>query len=159
MKVFVTFLYWDTIWDDWISDIDRRIAPLHTHTYTEGGTLRLGQRVEALDKTNKWLEAFVIETSQDQVKVHYKGWHEKFDEWLNRKGTRIRPYGRHKSIVQKKRREQKLWKVPGYPTTSTGSVSSVAQHKLVPTGTSPMHTTSRKDDTQHQRQIVELSDR
>lgn len=73
------------------------------------GILQLGQRVEALDKTNKWLEAFVIEISIDEnkVKVHYKGWHLKFDQWVNVNAHQIRPYGRHKpSAVHKKTREQ-----------------------------------------------------
>ena len=45
------------------------------------------------------------------MRVHYKGWHEKFDEWLDRRGDRVRPYGRHKLLPRK--REQKLWRVPG----------------------------------------------
>ena len=122
-KIYVTFLYWDKSWDDWISDFEGRVAPLHTHTYVEGGVLKLRQRIEALDKTNKWLEAFVIEVDDAQalVKVHYKGWHVKFDEWLDQRGARIRPYGRHKQIARK--REQKLWRVPG-TISSMGAASS-----------------------------------
>lgn len=38
-----------------------------------------------------------------QVKVHYKGYHAKFDEWINKDkaSSRIRPYGRHKLIASK----------------------------------------------------------
>ena len=120
-RVFVAFLYWDNKWDNWIAESDDEIAPLNTHTYIEGGKLQVGQRIEALDKTNKWLPSFVIDLSEerDEAKVHYKGWHTKFDEWLDRNGNRIRPYGRNKPVVERRRREQKLWRVPG-----TGSSSS-----------------------------------
>jgi hypothetical protein len=54
--------------------------------------VQLGQRVEAIDKTNKWLEAFVIGISpnENEIKVHYKGWHVKFDEWLDTEGSKVR---------------------------------------------------------------------
>jgi len=39
--------------------VSDRVAPLHTHTYYPGGPFEVRQRVEALDRTNKWLEAFV----------------------------------------------------------------------------------------------------
>lgn len=59
-----------------------------------------------------------------QVKVHYKGFHAKFDEWIPRTNAsiRIRPYGRHKKLAQKQGlssqsarplQPQKQWKVPG----------------------------------------------
>ena len=125
-KIYVTFLYWDKSWDDWISDFEERVAPLHTHTYIDGGVLKLRQRIEALDKTNKWLEAFVIEVDDAQalVKVHYKGWHVKFDEWLDQRGTRIRPYGRFKQLARK--REQKLWRVPGTMNNSSMGAAPAA---------------------------------
>ena len=59
--------------------------------------------------------------------MHYKGWHEKFDEWLDSSGVRIRPYGRLKPLPRK--RELKLWRVPGAgagdsPTAAASSGSS-----------------------------------
>ena len=162
-----------------------RVAPLHSHTYAEGGTLQLRQRVEALDKTNKWLEAFVIELSDEQVKVHYKGWHVKFDEWLIKGGARIRPYGRYKFITRK--REQKLWRVPGAPALSSaigarlpamahssgegpGLGRTIQSTGKMCTGNGDddvrMHLDASSTDDQHEqaadahhRQIEELSDR
>jgi hypothetical protein len=65
--VFVTYLYWDDRFDEWIPNVEERLAPLHTHTYTHGGRLDVGQRVEVLDETSKWLEAFVIAEEEHQV--------------------------------------------------------------------------------------------
>lgn len=180
-RIFVTFIYWDNTWDAWISESDNVIAVLHTYTYIEGGNLQLGQRIEALDRTNKWLHAFVIDISdeEEQVKVHYRGWHEKFDEWLDKRGSRIRPYGRNKPIVQRRRREQKLWRVPGQLQPHVGdsvnrlgskseqnissdkdSLKSVwssdtesSQHKVA------RSSNSSQDDAEHRRQISEVSDR
>ena len=37
-----------------------------------------------------WLEAQVIETSPDKIKVHYNGWAERWDEWIPIASDRIR---------------------------------------------------------------------
>ncbi len=50
-----------------MDNISERIVPVHTHTYYDGGNLKVGQRIEALDDRNKWLEAFVIEEIEKQV--------------------------------------------------------------------------------------------
>lgn len=60
-RIFVTFTYWESKWDEWISNVHERTAPLHAHTYYPGGQLKVGQRVEVMDSYKKWLEAFVIE--------------------------------------------------------------------------------------------------
>lgn len=35
-EMYVSYLYWDNTYDEWISNIEDRTAPLHTHTYCEG---------------------------------------------------------------------------------------------------------------------------
>jgi len=53
-------------------------------------TGRMGQdflpnhRLDVLDPYGKWLEARVVELNEKQVKVHYRNYHEKFDEWLSK---------------------------------------------------------------------------
>ena len=75
-KIYVTFIYWMDTFDEWIHISDSinsiRIAPLHTHTYTdedgvEGRNLKIKQRIEVKDPYNKWLEAFVIAENKDEV--------------------------------------------------------------------------------------------
>ena len=179
-KIFVAFLYWDSRWDIWVSESENRIAPLHRHTYIEGGSLQVGQRIEALDKTNKWLPSFVIELSEerDEAKVHYKGWHFKFDEWLDRRGNRIRPYGRNKPVVERRRREQKLWRVPGTScsdqpnqmATNVGSstFSTKSEQNLMTNNNDTGKTnrdqhkifaSSSPEDMEHRRQISDMSER
>ena len=69
----MTYTYWDSMFDEWITDVSQRFAPLHTHTYHPSyGRLQKGQRVEALDETNQWLEAFVVEEDDTLTKVDFK---------------------------------------------------------------------------------------
>jgi len=126
-RVLVSYVYWDSKFDEWIKNISERFAVLHTHTYSpERGILKTGQRLEVLDEYKKWLEAFVVDENEAQIKIHYKGYHEKFDEWISRAQQdvqeRIRPYGRHKVIAPKPHRRSipvlrevpvKQWRVPG----------------------------------------------
>jgi OTU domain-containing protein 5 len=110
-RIYVTYLYWSTHFNEWIDDVDR-VAKINTHTYYEGGPFKAGQRIEALDQTNKWLEAFVIEVDDYRVKVHYKGWSSKFDEWHDSQNpSKLRRYGINKPRTNTK--ETKLFKIPG----------------------------------------------
>lgn len=45
-----------------------------------------------------------------QILVHYKGYHQKFDTWIDKSSDRIRPFGRNRMV--NKRREVKQWKIP-----------------------------------------------
>jgi hypothetical protein len=61
------------------------------------------------------------------VKIHYKGFHGKFDEWIDRDSNRIRPYGRSKVLTQK-HSTMKQWKVPlgkNYNTNSANNSNTV----------------------------------
>ena len=48
------------------------MAPLNTHTYYEGGMLKVGQRIEVLDNHGKWLESFIVDESETQVSNPYE---------------------------------------------------------------------------------------
>lgn len=112
-RIYITYLYWDDKWNEWISFSDGRIASLHTHTYHSGGVLKVGQRIECKDSLGKWIESFIIEDADDQIKVHYKGFAQKFDEWIPRTAlSRIRPYGLTKPVAGRKG-VARTWSVPG----------------------------------------------
>ncbi len=121
--MFVSYLYWDRKFDEWISDITNRIAPLNAHTYYSGGKLKVGQRIEVLDERGEWLEAFVIEEKEKEVKIHYRNYHEKFDTWLDRDTSRIRPYGRDKYHVRRSKNAM-LWSTGSLYSTSASSSTS-----------------------------------
>lgn len=67
MRIYVSYIYWDNNFDEWISNVCERFAPLHHHTYTEGGVLKYDQRIEAFDERERWVEAFVCDESNKQV--------------------------------------------------------------------------------------------
>ena len=66
-NVYVHYTYWDSKFDEWIPNDRDHIASLHTHTYIDGGMLKVGQRIEVLDQRMQWLEAFVIEENDHEV--------------------------------------------------------------------------------------------
>ncbi len=95
--LFIGYLYWDSKFDEWVPMSSERVAPLHTHTYFTAGALKTRQRIEVLDERNNWLELFVEGETVDQVRIHYKGYSNKFDEWIDRNSDRIRPFVRSKA--------------------------------------------------------------
>ncbi|KAK1942962.1 Ubiquitin carboxyl-terminal hydrolase 4 [Phytophthora citrophthora] len=54
-------------------------------------TLEINQLIDANDTDKKWYESRVIDLSDTKVKVHYRGWTAKWDEWINRTSTRLAP--------------------------------------------------------------------
>lgn len=92
-RVFVSYLHWTSKWDEWIDWNEDRLAPIHTHTYHFGGRLKLGQRLEVQDDRGDRLEAFVIEERSNEVKIHYKDFAPRYDEWIDRGSRRIAPFG------------------------------------------------------------------
>ncbi|RLN55306.1 hypothetical protein BBP00_00008548 [Phytophthora kernoviae] len=53
--------------------------------------LEVGELVDALDTDNVWYESRVVAVSSTLVKLHYRGWTSKWDEWVERTSTRIAP--------------------------------------------------------------------
>ncbi|POM65362.1 Hypothetical protein PHPALM_18931, partial [Phytophthora palmivora] len=53
--------------------------------------LQVGQLVDALDTDNHWYEARVLDMDAVYVKVHYRGWTSKWDEWIRRTSGRLAP--------------------------------------------------------------------
>jgi hypothetical protein len=40
--------------------------------------LRVGDKIDAMDKTKNWFEAVVVEVHPQSIKVHFKGWDSKY---------------------------------------------------------------------------------
>jgi hypothetical protein len=95
-RVYVTYVFWSSKFDEWVECTTARIAPLFSHTYNPPNPLRVGQRIEAMDSRFLWLEAFVIDENALEVKIHYKSWDVKFDEWIRRDSGRFRRFGPHR---------------------------------------------------------------
>ena len=59
--------------------------------------LEKGQWVDVKDTIENWLEAQVIEVSEDKmkVKIHYNHWSSRWDEWIDTNSPRIMPFRYH----------------------------------------------------------------
>jgi hypothetical protein len=51
--------------------------------------LRVGDKIDAMDKTKNWFEAVVVEVHPQSIKVHFKGWDSKWDEVIPLESERI----------------------------------------------------------------------
>ncbi|RLN49284.1 hypothetical protein BBJ29_008926 [Phytophthora kernoviae] len=51
--------------------------------------LEVNELIDALDTDKKWYESRVVAISDTRVKVHYRGWTAKWDEWLPQLSPRI----------------------------------------------------------------------
>lgn len=112
-RVLVSYLHWSNKWDEWVHWNEDRLAPIHTHTYHMGGSLKLGQRLEVQDERGDRLEAFVIDERTDKVKVHYKDFATRYDEWIDRTSSRIAPFGSsRKKAAKAGERLSVHWPVP-----------------------------------------------
>ena len=57
-------------------------------------TLKLikGQWVDVKDTIDQWLEAQVIDVQGNKAYVHYNGWGNRWDEWIDMTSNRIKPF-------------------------------------------------------------------
>ena len=121
-RLLVTYTYWSDKWDEWLPAESPRIAPFGSRTYQRGGNPTPGQRVEALDETGAWLEAEVLDARPGAAFVHYKGFHRKFDDWVD-VGTRLREFGRTRAPQLRKRPPppRRTYAVADGPETDDGA--------------------------------------
>ena len=54
--------------------------------------IKRGQWVDVKDTIDQWLEAEVIDVSDDKVLIHYNEWASRWDEWINMNSPRIAPF-------------------------------------------------------------------
>jgi hypothetical protein len=63
----------------------------------------VGTFVDCMDTVKKWLAAVVVETADNgrRVKIHYDGFHARWDEWLSSDSERITKFGRFSAAAKK----------------------------------------------------------
>lgn len=162
--IFVSYLNWDSQYDEWIQDIRNRVAPLNTYTYNNQGNFKIGQRIDAYDSTRKWLEAYIIDINQTQVMVHYKSFNAKFDEWHDKDSNKIRAFINKKPLTTKKREGVKRWRVPDLPeqNDSINNISNrnnLNNRNLSSSISESKSMSNQSNVSAHTRQISEFSDR
>ena len=52
--------------------------------------LDIGTLIEAQDVENLWFPAEVIKSNETEVRVHFLGWSERWDEWIEKDSSRLR---------------------------------------------------------------------
>ena len=52
--------------------------------------LDIGTLIEAQDVENLWFPAEVIQSNETEVQVHFLGWSERWDEWIEKDSSRLR---------------------------------------------------------------------
>jgi len=51
-----------------------------------------GQWIDVKDTIDQWLEAQVIDIQNNKAYVHYNGWGNRWDEWIDMNSARIKPF-------------------------------------------------------------------
>lgn len=54
-----------------------------------------GQWIDVKDTINQWLEAQVIDVQNNKAYIHYYGWGNRWDEWIDMNSERIKPFRTH----------------------------------------------------------------
>ncbi|KAK3786063.1 hypothetical protein RRG08_058125 [Elysia crispata] len=62
-----------------------------------GITWKKGERLEAQDFSNTWYPSKIVEISEEEkaVLIHFEGWNQRYDEWVDMASERLRPTTRH----------------------------------------------------------------
>ena len=60
--------------------------------------IQVGDIIDAKDSEGRWFDSRIVEVDKDrapEVKVHYNGWSERWDTWVDRKDESIQPHLTH----------------------------------------------------------------
>ena len=90
------FTGWSASYDAWYEqdspDVQKQCEWRELTAGRFGQQLRVNNRVDVLDTEGKWLEARVVALSQEEggrVRIHYKNYSEKWDEWLSANSRKL----------------------------------------------------------------------
>jgi OTU-like cysteine protease len=121
--VLIHYKGWKAQFDEWIPMDSDRLAELHTHTTHPPRVgyvpCKSGTLCDALDSTDKWEIAIIMDVTRYQVKIHYSDWGAQYDEWINRDSYRLAPLHTKTAPRPKRRDELKL----NFGTTYQASVN------------------------------------
>ncbi|XP_048021590.1 LOW QUALITY PROTEIN: lethal(3)malignant brain tumor-like protein 4 [Megalobrama amblycephala] len=83
------------IWEDYMEDTGASAAPSQAFCVRPAHGFQLHMKLEAVDRRNPMLirVATITDTEDYRVKVHFDGWHEKFDFWVDSDLPDLHPVG------------------------------------------------------------------
>ena len=88
-KVKVHFSNFSNKFDRWL-DVD---SDNIQKQWRYGSDFNINNRIDVLDTYNMWKEAHIIDINDSQIKIHYKGYTARYDEWLHKTSDRIKEIG------------------------------------------------------------------
>lgn len=71
------------------------VFPKNTYQSTDNVKYFKGQWIDCLDTVNHWLESTILDVNEDEVYVHYNGWSNSWNEWINKHSNRLAPFRTH----------------------------------------------------------------
>uniref|UniRef100_A0A673LU64 L3MBTL histone methyl-lysine binding protein 4 n=1 Tax=Sinocyclocheilus rhinocerous TaxID=307959 RepID=A0A673LU64_9TELE len=83
------------VWEDYMEDTGASAAPTQAFSVRSPHGFQTHMKLEAVDRRNPMLirVATVTDTEDHRVKVHFDGWHEKFDFWVDSDLPDLHPMG------------------------------------------------------------------
>jgi hypothetical protein len=104
--------------------------------------LEVGSKVDARDtKSDGWYKSKVIDVAGNKVKIHYQGFSQRSDEWMERDLARLQPHGTEASATDlgaEQAEEEPFKRQTKRPRTAPSSLpSSSARPRLQPAAPLP----------------------
>ncbi|XP_063406855.1 PHD finger protein 20-like protein 1 isoform X2 [Mytilus trossulus] len=90
------------------------VPPLNKRFPSRQGIVwRKGEKIEAMDFIEKWYPAKIIEIDEDDIAVlvHFEGWNQRYDQWMDMSSEKIRPKARHSGRKEKRKSLNNEFKV------------------------------------------------
>lgn len=88
-KIKIHFTNFSKSFDIWLEEDSPRVQK----QWRKGTPFSMNNRIDALDTYKQWKEARIIDMNETQIKIHYRGYTEKYDEWLHKNSERIQEIG------------------------------------------------------------------
>ncbi|KAJ8010615.1 hypothetical protein DPEC_G00076910 [Dallia pectoralis] len=83
------------LWEDYLQDSGSTVVPSQAFCMRVPHSFQVNMKLEAVDRRNPMLirVASVSDTEEYRVKIHFDGWHEKFDFWVDSDLPDLHPVG------------------------------------------------------------------
>ncbi|KAJ8374969.1 hypothetical protein SKAU_G00055490, partial [Synaphobranchus kaupii] len=83
------------LWEEYLEDTGSSVVPSQAFCVRAPHRFQVNMKLEAVDRRNPMLirVATVVDTEDYRVKVHFDGWHEKFDFWVDSDLPDLHPSG------------------------------------------------------------------
>ncbi|CAG9326059.1 unnamed protein product [Blepharisma stoltei] len=85
----VHFTNYNKKFDSWVPISNESVLK----QWRRGSPFQLHNRIDVKDTYNKWMEATIVDMNSTQIRVHFKGYTERWDEWINKNSERISEIG------------------------------------------------------------------